>query len=177
MLLALTSGQRVQTLASIDTKGISVVNGAIRIAVNKTVKTSGRGRPQPVICLPIYSEDCAICPVTALNQYLKMTRPLRGDITSLFVTTKPPFKAAFSQTISRWLKEVLKLSGVSCKFSAHSTRHSSTSAAHRNGVSYDLIRKAAGWSEKSSTFARFYQRPLVARGKETDFAQAVLSCA
>ena len=32
-------------------------------------------------------------------------------------------------------------------FTAHSTRHASTSAAKRRGVDLDLIRKTAGWTK------------------------------
>ncbi|KAH9635903.1 hypothetical protein HF086_002463 [Spodoptera exigua] len=45
-------------------------------------------------------------------------------------------------------------------FTAHSTRHASTSAASRAGLGIDLIRRTAGWSGTSSTFAKFYNRPI-----------------
>ncbi|KAJ8980421.1 hypothetical protein NQ317_018813 [Molorchus minor] len=53
------------------------------------------------------------------------------------------------------------------RFTAHSTRHASTSAAARKGVSYDTIRLAAGWTRRSSTFANFYDRPII---EDNDFA-------
>ena len=57
-------------------------------------------------------------------------------------------------------------------FSAYSTRHASTSAPKRNGVNIDLIRKTAGWTSSSQTFANFYDCRLQEdRGK---FAKAVL---
>ncbi|KYM99018.1 hypothetical protein ALC62_10253 [Cyphomyrmex costatus] len=46
-------------------------------------------------------------------------------------------------------------------FSAHSTRHASTSLAARKGLSLDLIKRAAGWSGDSQIFARFYNRTIV----------------
>lgn len=57
-------------------------------------------------------------------------------------------------------------------FSAYSTRHAATFAAKRQGVSIDLIRKTAGWSKESETFARFYNRCVIS--ENTQFAEAVL---
>lgn len=36
----------------------------------------------------------------------------------------------------------------------------STSAAHRQGISLELICRTVGWSDRSATFAKFYNRPL-----------------
>lgn len=96
-------------------------------------------------------------------------RPLNNK--NLFLTFKPPHKTASSQSISRWIKQVLAVSGVDvASFSAHSTRHAATSAARAAGLSLDVIRKTAGWTANSQTFARFYNRPLVA---ESSFARTV----
>lgn len=55
---------------------------------------------------------------------------------------------------SRWIKNILAKSGVDTHiYSAHSTRHAATSAASRKGLSVDLIRRSAGWSQSSETFA------------------------
>ncbi|KYN06547.1 hypothetical protein ALC62_02626 [Cyphomyrmex costatus] len=43
----------------------------------------------------------------------------------------------------------------------HSTRHVATSLADKKGISLDLIKRAAGWSGSSRTFARFDNRPIV----------------
>ncbi|KAJ8910995.1 hypothetical protein NQ315_005616 [Exocentrus adspersus] len=96
---------------------------------------------------------------------------MRGSHTSLFITFKKPYHNATSQTISRWLKTILKRSGLdTTKFTAHSTRHASTSAAARKDVPYDTIRLAAGWTKKSSAFATFYNRPVL---PENSFALGV----
>lgn len=57
-------------------------------------------------------------------------------------------------------------------FTAHSTRHASTSNAHKNVVSLDLIRKTAGWSDSSSVFARFYQRSVIVE-ERNNFAMSI----
>ena len=62
---------------------------------------------------------------------------------------------------ARWVKQTLDDACVDFTvFKAHSTRSSSTSAVHSKGLSMADIRKAAGW-KPGSTFARYYQRPII----------------
>lgn len=103
-----------------------------------------------------------------------MTSSLRSDnIDNLLLTYKKPHKRASSQSISRWINLTMAESGVDVSvFSAHSTRHASTSAVASAEVSIDLIRKTAGWSYSSQTFAKFYNRPVLDEGI---FARSVCS--
>lgn len=160
-LLALTTAHRVQTLSLVDITNLEFLSASIRIKITERIKTSRRNAPQPVLILPYFRENPQICVATVLKTYLDRTKKLRGSCNNLFLTIKKPFRAASAQTLSRWIKNMLGESGIDTSiFSAHSTRHASTSAAERNGVSLDLIRKTAGWSDKSQTFALFYKRPL-----------------
>ncbi|XP_050305596.1 uncharacterized protein LOC126742834 [Anthonomus grandis grandis] len=175
ILLALTTGQRVQTLASIQLENLVISKDNITIKIPKRIKTSGPNRFQPTLVLPIFKQDLEICVYTAILCYLKRTKNLRNtSCKSLFILPKKPHKDASSQSISRWIKCMLSKSGVDISmFTAHSTRHAATFAAARKGVSLDTIRLSAGWTEKSSTFANFYQRPLLSKNT---FANDVLSC-
>jgi len=111
--------------------------------------------------------------VKTLKTYLDLSSAVRNH-DSLILGTRKPFRPASSQTLSRWLKEVLSQSGIdTTKFSGHSTRHASTSKAHEKGISIDQIFKAAGWSKNSSVFGRHYLRPVL--GPEGDFGHTVLS--
>lgn len=68
----------------------------------------------------------------------------------------------------------LKSSGIDLTiFSGHDTRHASTSTAKLKGVSLDVIRWTAGGKNNSSTFAKFYNRPIV--NTKVQFDRAVLS--
>ncbi|XP_024879664.1 uncharacterized protein LOC112459668 isoform X1 [Temnothorax curvispinosus] len=172
-LLALVTGQRIQTLSSIDVRNIVTKENLIEIKIPERIKTSKPGKYQPVLTLPCYKENLNICPVNTLQCYLKRTKELRKDITSLFISFKKPFKKASTQTLSRWVKDVLQESGIDTDiFSAHSTRHASTSAAKRKGINIDVIRKSAGWTERSATFTKFYDRPIVQDLRV--FGQAIL---
>ncbi|CAK1595514.1 unnamed protein product [Parnassius mnemosyne] len=128
---------------------------------------------QPRMFLPYFVEDQSICPAKALEEYIKITHEIRGDIDYLLITFKKPYKQATAQTISRWIKSVLCESGIDTKeFKAHSTRHASTSNAKYLGVSLDIIRKTAGWSKSSENFAKFYNRPIE---EDNNFANYILS--
>ena len=108
-------------------------------------------------CLPHYmsllaeiqsfpSNEC-LCIVKRIQEYLSRTAPLRKDHTQLFISFQSPFQPVSKDTIARWVKETLKLAGIdTSKFSAHSCRAASTSAAHKAGLSLPEIMAAAGWS-------------------------------
>lgn len=172
-LLALVIGHRMQTLALIKLKNIEDRQNAIHIKISDSVKTSGRNKKQPLLVLPTYEKDKNICVKTTLEEYVERTKSLRGSNDLLFIAFKKPHKAVTPQTLSRWVKNVLLQSGLDTKiFSAHSTRHASTSAAKRKRVSIDVIKNTAGWTSNSQTFAKFYDRPIVT-DKEI-FARAIL---
>ncbi|KAJ8917898.1 hypothetical protein NQ315_002590 [Exocentrus adspersus] len=108
-----------------------------------------------------YDSTPQICVARTLKFYLTSTSAVRKGNEFLFLTYKKPYHRATAQTISRWLKDVLGRSGIDTSvFKAHSVRHASTSAAFRAGANIECIRNAAGWSEKSNVFAKFYNRPL-----------------
>jgi len=158
-LMTICSGQRVQTISSIKISNI-VWGESIQIKITNILKTSSIRRSNPLIILPPYHNK-QICPVKTLTIYMSKTKELRGDTDHLFISFNSPYKAVCSQTISRWLCEVLKLSGIEGeKYKAHSFRHASTSKAEAIGVYMDTIMSRIGWSQKSNTFARFYKRPV-----------------
>ncbi|KAI8428150.1 hypothetical protein MSG28_002397 [Choristoneura fumiferana] len=163
-LLALCTAHRVQTLSLIKTNNISIDLNGITITITDIIKTSMPGREQP--------ENPKICPATVLQDYISVTRKLRNENTDrLLITVKRPHKNATAQSISRWLKQVLAESGVNVAlFSGHSTRHAATSAAAAAGVSIEVIRKTAGWTSGSQTFAKFYNRRVIS---ENNFARQV----
>lgn len=174
-LLALATGHRIQTLAAIDRRNCKKIGERIEIKIPARLKTSKHNHIQPTLILPIFKDNPAVCVASAVEQYIKTTENIRKEENALFISWKKPHKAVSSQTLSRWIKNTLQKSGINTSiFSAYSTRHASTSAAKRSGVSIDTIRKTAGWTARSKTFARFYDREI---GAERDsFAKAILNC-
>lgn len=169
-LLALVTGQRVQTLASIKLNNV-VFGDVIQIRLTSILKTTSLRNSNPVLKLPPFN-DVLICPVAVLKDYCSRTASLRKS-DDLFVSFMKPYGPVSSQTISRWLCSVLKLSGIDVSvYGAHSFRSSSTSKAKESGVSTDTILKRIGWSANSQTFAIYYNRVVEQEG---DYAAAVLS--
>ena len=106
-----------------------------------------------------------------MKDYLERTKPLRGDITSLFVTYVKPHKAKSKDAISRWIKTTLGLVGIDItRFKPHSIRSSSTSAGAIAKVPVDMILRTAGWSGQC-IFAKYYKKPIQNHG---ELAKALL---
>lgn len=171
-LIALCTGQRIQTLAKITLNNIFKLDKGVEILICDMLKTSAPAKSQPKLMLPFFESKPELCVASTLLYYIKKTTSHRGDILNLFITHKQPYKAASVQTISRWIKTVLKKSGIDViNFKAYSTRHASTSAAHRAGTSIDTIRATAGWSKESEIFFKYYNRPIK---DQFEFAKNIL---
>lgn len=173
-LLALSTAHRVQTLSKIKMNNIHNLPQRITIKVPDIIKTTRPGFQQPIIHLPFFTEKTAICPATTLLCYIERTSLLRTS-DDLFVGIRKPHKPVGTQTLSRWIKQTLSECGVDTSvFSAHSTRHAASSRAHSLGVSLDTIRKTAGWSRNSTTFAKFYQRIIIG-DDSTALAESIIN--
>ncbi|XP_043482415.1 uncharacterized protein LOC122511321 [Leptopilina heterotoma] len=124
-LMALSTAQRLQTLSKINLENIKVCDDAIKIYIPDRLKTTRVGKNQP----------------------------LPEGVDSLLLTYKKPYQPASSQTLSRWLKEIMSMSGIDVStFAGYSAKHAAVSAAKRKGLSIENIRAAAGWSHKSNVF-------------------------
>ena len=124
------------------------------------IKTSKPGAPQPYAFLPYVNERPKICTTKTLIHYLDRTKNYRNNTKNLLLTIKKPFRAATSQSISRWLRSVLEICKIDGQYTGHSTRHASTSNAFKKGININIIKKAAGWSANSNVFSKFYNRPI-----------------
>lgn len=173
LLLALGTAQRVQTLSLIKLNNISKNSNGYEIKIDELTKTSRPGACQPLLLLPEFTEKPELCIAKTLECYINVTEPLRGSNDTLLLTTRKPYKAATTQTISRWIRAYLAQCGIDKEFKAHSTRHASTSAALKKGIDLNTIKSTAGWSKESKVFARFYNRPI--QRDRSEFARVITS--
>lgn len=158
-LLALVSGQRVQSLHAINIDDILVESKIIRIVIKENLKTSGVGVEQPCIHIQRSYKRSKLCVARCLMEYLDRTKMIRGDCKQLFLTTRQPYRNASKQTISHWLMKALEVSNIDTSlYKSHSYRHASTSKAFRLGLKVSTIYQNAGWSKKSSVFFRYYNK-------------------
>lgn len=169
VLLALTTGQRCQTLSLIDINSIELHTDHLKIRIANVLKQTKPNKHLPEICIERYP-DVQICVVNTLKEYLRKTQAIRKSST-LFVITQKPHSPASKSTISSWIKLVLHLSGIDTSiFKPHSTRSASASEAIKN-VSVDTVIRTAGWT-KENTFRKFYKRPVTI---DSSYSNAVLS--
>jgi len=172
-LLALTTAQRMQTLAAIQLSNVFLSESLI-IKIPAKLKTSGIGKSQPLLSFEPFRDNPELCIVSLVRSFLEITQDLRQkDCDSLFISLRFPHRSVSSQTLGRWVKTELEAAGIDTNiFSAHSTRHASTSFAASKGINVDEIRRTAGWSRSSEVFARFYNRPIV---RNTSFQNIILN--
>ena len=159
MLLALGSAFRVQSLFSIKLENINVSSRGVEIKIVDIDKTSRQGADQPYAFFPFFQYK-TLCIAKTLLHYIDCTKIPRGNFNRLLISYRSPHEEVGTQTISRWLRTVMKESGVEQQYTPHSTRHASTSKALSKGLDLNIIKKAAGWSKSSKVFARFYNRPI-----------------
>lgn len=133
VLLALGSGQRIQTLSLIKICNITETGEGIEIKLPDRVKTTRVGSRQPVLRWPKFQTNPGLCIVNTLSQYLKLTGHLRNGEESLLITLNRPNSKVQMDTIARWIKDALTDLGVSKQFSAYITRDESTSKADSRG--------------------------------------------
>lgn len=173
-LLALITGHRLQTFTSIRIQNISRYPDKLEIKITDRVKTSSYKNFQPLLVIPYFRENPKLCLASLIDFYEEKTRNMRPINTDLLIlTVKRPFRPVSTQRLSKWVKLTLKESGIDVDtFSSYSIRHAATSAACRAGVSIEMIRERAGWTQKSEMFARFYNRPLCK--DSTAFAKSIL---
>ena len=120
-----------------------------------------------------FPQNRNLCIVSILDEYLKR-RALLTDIPQLIVTHRSPHQGASSDTIARWLKELLTLSGIDTSiFKAHSFRGASSSYAHKMSVPLQDIMSMGQWSQES-TWTRFYNKTISAPHERNGFGSAIL---
>ena len=172
MLIALINATRAQTLQLLTLNDLRQGQDFYVLQLRGCLKQSRPGRPVPYVLLKSYTPDRRLCVVHTLREYIKRTECLRKDRESLFISYLKPHTAVTSSTISRWLKTVMRSSGIDISvFKAHSVRSASTSRAKLNSIPIKDILKVAGWTN-AETFAHYYQRDIQ---KSDSYADSILS--
>lgn len=162
LLFALGTAHRTQTLASTKLANIKNSSEGYEIEIPNRIKTFRPGAPgQSLLALPVFSENPKLYIMLTIDEYIKATSHLRGDINNFLLTIKKPIRTASPTMINRWIRAAMSRCGISKRFTAHSTRHAATSAALKKGINLETIRKTAGWSNNSQVFAKHYNRTIV----------------
>ena len=168
-LLLVSSGQRVQTLDHLSIDHLALQEDSANFIITSKLKhTKTKGT---VVTYKAFPQNSNLCPVSHLTKYLEITASLR-DSQKLFVSYQKPHKPVGTQTLSRWIRNILSAAGINMQiFGAHSVRASSSAAAKRGGATVDTILQAGSWACEN-TFSTWYDKPIA---KDTpSFQDAVL---
>lgn len=171
MLIALCSGQRMQTLCALDLKFLVMDQNKAIFHIKEILKTSKPGVSFSV-SINRFIEDDRVCPFIALKSYIDASASLRGDESNLFISFQKPHKKITTQTLSRWLTGVMSSANVDVGFGAHSLRHASSSTAYKSGVNINSILSTVGWRNEK-TFATFYRKDTENQ-EGNSFSEAIL---
>ena len=160
MLLLIATGRRGHDIHLLSLQGMSMATTSCEFQMLEHTKTSKPGKKGTPITIHLYTPDPAICRLLTLKEYILRTAPLRKSETQLFLSFIQPHKAVTHNTISRWTKDVLKLSSIDItQFTAHSTRAAVASKASVKDVPLDVILSNTGW-ESAQSFHKFYHKPV-----------------
>ena len=160
MLLALTSGQRCQTLTYLDIQSMKETPEYYVFQLTEHIKQNRPGNVFSTFHVGKYHQE-ELCVYHTLKSYLYRTAPLRGGTsTRLLISYVKPHGAVTTNTLSRWIKQVLTSSGIDTSiFKAHSTRSASVSKVS-NFLPVDVILKHVGWSS-DCVFRKHYNKLIV----------------
>ena len=170
ILIALTSGQRCQTLSFLRVDAMKKTPDYYLFYVRDHVKQDRPGNVLSSFFVRKYPKE-PLCVYCTLEHYLERTQLVRDyDNGHLLLSYVKPYRHIGASSIGRWIKTVLGASGVdTTKLKAHSTRSAAASKASRL-IPTDDILKHIGRS-RESTFQKFYNKPVIAGNS---FAGAVL---
>ena len=130
MLLALLSGQRLQTLHSLSLSSLKVSDSRWVFSVDVPLKQTRKGKHLAPLEFLAFPQNNKLCVVSVLKEYVRRTKDVRGSETKLLLSHQKPHKHVSKDTLARWLRDVLIKAGVDTQqFGAHSTCAASTSAA------------------------------------------------
>ena len=162
-LLALLSGHRCQSINSLSLDHMDIDIERVVFYIPDIIKnTTTSFHPEPIE-LAAYNLDESICPVRTVVEYIKATEKFRKS--QNVILSYHTHDVVTTQTVSRYVKLTLKSSGINTAiFTAHSTRHSSSSKTFMKGLSLAEIVKKGGW-KSSSCFRKYYKLPVIVNNR------------
>ena len=166
-LLTVLSGQWVSTIHKFKLSNLQLTDTIALFNITEPLKQSTPSRkPQPVV-FHRYPHNEQLCHVRLVQAYLvkRASLPVVASYDAFFLTHRRPHHPASKDTIARWMKNVLQLSGVNVDiYKPHSYRSASTSHAKLAGVPLEDILRAGQW-KSSDCFTKFHDRVI----ERTDF--------
>ena len=157
VLLALTAASRASEISYLDINFMRKSPSCYVFSFPKLTKTCRPNKPSQNLKFLAFKEDRSLCVCHTLDTYLEKLKPLQseGD-TQLLLSHIKSHNPVKTYTVSRWMMEFLKASGIDTKyFSGHSTRYASTSNAKALGIPIVEIVNRVHWSSDSMFKKRY----------------------
>ena len=110
MLLALTNGQRVQSLRANDIRNMEMDMNYVKTRFGDLLKQSRPSFHLDELYIEAFKANYSLCVVGNILRYLEVTLPLRKGY-SLIISTIKPYNSVSRNTLAYWLKESLRESG------------------------------------------------------------------
>ncbi len=109
----LVTSQRGQILVALRIDNMDMDKNCYNFKIrNSDLKQGMPGYKPGLIILKAYSADKRLCIYNYFSVYLERTLNMSGAEKQLFLTTKKQYQAASIDTLSRWVKLVLKAAGI-----------------------------------------------------------------
>ena len=106
VLLALSNASRASEIHALDIRYLSRNENGVTFTIAELTKTTQPGKKKVVCYLPL-KQEIRLCPVAALEEYLKRTSPIRRNDkskTQLLLSVMKPFQPVSKSTIARWMR-------------------------------------------------------------------------
>ena len=165
-LVALTSSDRAQSIHALRVDYAQFSDeGLVFVIPSRLKHTRKSSPPSKIVCVKwdapeLNVEDYVLFYMQKTLKYrLKSWNLNKEDSKQLFLShrTGRPVQRA---SISRWIREVMHLSGIDISaFAPHSSRSASISEATRRGASPQQILSQGNWTNLG-TYQRFYNREI-----------------
>ena len=143
-MLTLTATFQCSKISYLNINVMVKGEGKYIFSFNKITKVCRRSKSQPTLSFHEFEQDSSVCVVSLLNTYIERSKPWRQDQEKgqLFLSFVKPHNEVVKSTISGWIKEVLKQSGINVEhFKSHSTRSASSSKPQMSGLSVEQKRE------------------------------------
>ena len=162
MLLIIRGARRKHALSTIYVDNIVFKDDKVILLPNKTLKHSKLTRPLQPLIYNTYKKNIKLCLANCFLSFLDWQKlVVNDDIKELVISYGKLRWPVANDTLSRCIKDELKLSGIDIKiFTAHGFRSASVSKAKANGIGIIKIRKKRCWKSES-TFKNFYDKDLI----------------
>ena len=153
ILIGFAGGFRRNEIISLDYEDLEFVNEGLKINIKRS-KTDQFGEGS-IKALPYFSNS-KYCPVTSINDWLKLTKINNGPLFRRFLKgSKLSNIRLTDQTVALLIKKYLELAGIDSKnFSGHSLRSGFATSAAESGAEERSIMAMTG--HKSTEMVRRY---------------------